>query len=129
MTEVQSYVMSNLSIKLFKTNIITQFLSIKVFFLIGYLRNIYRIQSNIVYIKTHFKSHVSTSMYLVYRCELSSGTNHLNNLRATVIKTIVFQCVRIKSLITGVITEYMTDITGEPEFLHRNTGDRQFWTK
>ena len=111
--------MSKLSITLFKTNVITKFHSIKGFFLIGYLRKIYKIQSNTVYIKTHFidgfNSHISTSLYLVYRCDRSSGTNHLNDSED-------------HSLITGVITEYKTEIMGGAEFLHRNTGVLHFWT-
>ena len=41
----------------------------------------YRIKSNTVYIKAHFiNSHISTSMYLVYRCDWSSGTKNLKDL-------------------------------------------------
>ena len=85
-TEVQSYVMFiKLSITLLKTNVITQFHSIKVF-LIGYLRNIYRIQSNTVYIKTHSsRASIYTHWHLCTLCsglvDLLSSTNHLNNLK------------------------------------------------
>ena len=34
----------------------------------------------------------------------------------------------IYCLITGVIKEYKTEITGRPKFLHRNTWVRHFWT-
>ena len=63
--------MSKLFIMLFKTNVILRF-----------FKNVfYRIQSNTVYIKTHLiNSHISTSMYLVYRCDWSSGTKNLKDL-------------------------------------------------
>ena len=45
---------------------------------------IYIIQSSTVYVKTHFNdgfnSHILTSLNRVYKCNWSSGTNHLTDL-------------------------------------------------
>ena len=63
--------MSKLFIMLFKTNVILRF----------FKNAFYRIHSNTVYIKTVFiNSHISTSMYLVYSCDWSRGSNHLKYL-------------------------------------------------
>ena len=74
-------------------------------------------------LSTALNSHISTSMYLVYRRDRSSDTYHLKDLEDMVIKTLrVDVSMFIYCLITGVITEYKTEIWGgKPEFSQRDT--------
>ena len=55
----------------------------------------------------------------------SSSTNHLNDLKNHSDQD--NRCFNVKCPITGVKTEYKTEIMGGPEFLHGNTGVRYFF--
>ena len=58
-------------------------------------------------------------MYLVYRRDRSSDTYHLKDLEDMVIKTLrVDVSMFIYCLITGVITEYKTEIWGGNQNFH-----------